>query len=204
MPRYRGFSPLVNALINGDSRIGVTALFASDKYDCGEIILQKSLEISYPQKIQEAINKISNLYSEIVIEIINQIKNSKNLDRKKQENKEATYSVWRDEKDYFFSWEESAKKIQRFVDAVGTPYLGAKTFMNNELITIEKVELLEDVYVEKRDFNIGKIIFFEKNYPVVICKKGLLKIIKARYVNKDKSIFPLKKFRIRFTKEKLV
>ena len=29
LPKYRGFAPLVNALINGEEELGVTALFAS-------------------------------------------------------------------------------------------------------------------------------------------------------------------------------
>ncbi len=41
LPKYRGFSPLVNQLINGETKIGATALFASEKYDEGNIIIQK-------------------------------------------------------------------------------------------------------------------------------------------------------------------
>ena len=38
LPKYRGFNPLVTALIEGDERIGVTALRASHEYDRGEIL----------------------------------------------------------------------------------------------------------------------------------------------------------------------
>ena len=43
LPKYRGFSPLVNSLINGDTLTGVTALFASSEYDKGEIIEQAQI-----------------------------------------------------------------------------------------------------------------------------------------------------------------
>jgi methionyl-tRNA formyltransferase len=69
LPKYRGFAPLVNALINGDDVLGVTALFASEEYDRGAIILQKTTPIQYPITINEAILKVSTLYSEIVLEI---------------------------------------------------------------------------------------------------------------------------------------
>ena len=59
LPKYRGFSPLVNMLINGEKKIGVTAVFGDVEYDRGAIIAQQSIEITYPIKISEAI-KLNN------------------------------------------------------------------------------------------------------------------------------------------------
>lgn len=42
LPKYRGFAPTPTAMINGEREIGVSALFASEQIDCGDIILQKS------------------------------------------------------------------------------------------------------------------------------------------------------------------
>ena len=47
LPKYRGFAPLVNSLINKEEFIGVTALFASDEYDNGSIIIQNQIGSSY-------------------------------------------------------------------------------------------------------------------------------------------------------------
>ena len=38
LPRYRGFNPLVNAILNQDSFVGVTALRAEERYDSGGIL----------------------------------------------------------------------------------------------------------------------------------------------------------------------
>ena len=38
LPRYRGFAPLVNQLIQGEREIGVSALFAEKQYDRGRLI----------------------------------------------------------------------------------------------------------------------------------------------------------------------
>ena len=69
LPKYRGFNPLVTALINGDTEIGVTALLATNEYDRGEILGQISTIISYPIKIQDAINAIINNYQELALKI---------------------------------------------------------------------------------------------------------------------------------------
>ena len=42
LPKYRGYAPLVNMLINGEKEIGVTAIFGGNEYDKGDIISQKT------------------------------------------------------------------------------------------------------------------------------------------------------------------
>jgi methionyl-tRNA formyltransferase len=196
LPKYRGFAPLVNSLINGEKHLGVTALFASEEYDKGNIIYQKSIEIDYPIKINEAIKKVSSLYEDIVILISKKIINDNDLETIKQNDDLASYSLWRDEEDYFINWNQSSEKIKRFVDAVGYPYDGAKCIMNGEEIIINEVTIINDLKIENRQ--IGKVIFFNKEKPVVVCKEGLIRIDDAVYSNSQKSIFPLNKFRVRF------
>lgn len=194
LPKYRGFSPLVNMLINGEEEIGVTALFASSEYDKGNIILQKKISVHYPLKIKKAIEQVSKLYSEIVSKITLQIIRNSEIYSTPQKEEDATYSLWRDEKDYFIDWSLDAKRIKRMVDALGFPYLGAKTLLNGEIIILEEVEELPDLYVENRDF--GKLIMNRDGYPIIVCGQGLLKIIKGKYLD-GRSILPFKNFRSR-------
>lgn len=196
LPKYRGFAPLVNQLIHKESEIGITALYATEEYDKGEIIDQEKIAIQYPIKIQNAIELISPLYGKIVCSIINNIKNKTTIKSFPQNEFQATYSLWRNENDYWVDWQKDATQIKRFVDAVGFPYNGACTKLFNDKIILENVEIEQDVKIMNRDC--GKIIFIKNNYPVVVCGTGLLKIKKAYYAKDKTSIFPLKKFRIKF------
>lgn len=195
LPKYRGFAPLVNMLINKESEIGVTALFASNEYDKGDIIKQERLSITYPLKIQEAIQVISPLYSKLVNSISEMIFEDIRVVGLPQDEGVATYSLWRDEYDYLINWNNDSESIRRMIDAVGFPYGGARTYLNNKMIIIDKAEEYMDVKVENRD--IGKVIFVIDGYPIVVCRNGLLKIIEARYLDGE-SIIPFKKFRSRF------
>lgn len=196
LPRYRGFNPLVTALINGDDKIGVTALLATSEYDKGEILAQSSTKINYPITIQEAISKIIKNYEEIALYILETIDNERQFLAKPQKENEATYSLWRDDEDYLINWNKSANEIKRFIDAVGYPYKGAATTMNNQLVRILQAEVVEDVVIENRVP--GKVIFIENSYPIVVCGQGLLKIIKIIDDQNETSLIPLPKFRIRF------
>lgn len=195
LPKYRGFSPLVNMLINGEKELGVTALFATDAYDEGDIIYQKIVKVEYPIKIQKAIDLVSSLYSQLLISIYEQLTKEGSLKGTPQNHNQATYSLWRDELDYMIDWSKDSTTIIRTIDALSFPFLGAKTYINGELITITEAENIEDVIIENRD--IGKVIFITDGFPVVVCGKGLIKI-KNAYDKNYKRIIPLKKFRSRF------
>ncbi|MDM7858844.1 formyltransferase family protein [Thiopseudomonas acetoxidans] len=180
LPKYRGFAPLVNSLINNEQACGVTALLADAKYDCGDIIEQKSICFDYPLKIQDAIEKIEPLYFDLIDRIYQKLLNGKHLDRQEQDDSQATYSPWLDEEDYFINWQWSAEKIVNFVNAVGYPYNGAKARVNNSVVIFSDVESVNDLVVEHRERHIGKVLLVEDGCPVIICKTGMLKLIEIK------------------------
>lgn len=197
LPKYRGFAPLVNQLINKEREIGVTAIIANGEYDKGDIIAQLATEVNYPIRIQDAILKVSVLYVEIINKVIEQVVNDIPLKTIKQNENDATYSLWRDEEDYRINWRGDASDIQNFIFSVGFPYQGASSFLMGEKVRINEAIVLNDVMIENRCA--GKIIFLDKLFPVVVCGKGLLKITNAVFDKNADSIFPLKKFRLRFS-----
>jgi methionyl-tRNA formyltransferase len=177
LPRYRGFNPLVTALINGDKELGVSAILAETTYDTGPVLAQKTIAITYPLKISTAIIKIAEVYKMLSVEIASLlIKN--NLNYVAQDMAQATYSLWRDEQDYFIDFEWSSERIKRHVDAVGSPYQGAQAYLNGEKVFIDEVEVATDVNIENR--TPGKIIFLQESTPTVVCGEGLLKILLMR------------------------
>ncbi len=196
LPKYRGFAPLVTSLINNEKEIGVTALIASSEYDKGDIIAQSKINIDYPIKISEAINKISICYIDLLNKIIYEIKNNQTLNTTKQNENNASYSIWLDEDDYKINWQDSAENLKRFINSVGYPYNGAKTIMNNNTIRILDVSVFPDVYIENR--HPGKVIFIHNTKPIVICGQGLLLINEAIDDISKESILPLKYFRTKF------
>jgi methionyl-tRNA formyltransferase len=200
LPKYRGFAPLVNAILNRDNKVGVTALLASNEYDTGDIIFQSAIDVLYPIKIQNLINQISILYKELIIKIFEQIISENQLIVQKQNTLEATYSLWRDEDDYLIDWTLDAESILNFVNAVGYPYLSASTYINKQKIRIIDVEIEEDVFVVNRAP--GKVIFIrEGKFPVIVCGKGLIKINQAVFDDTKESVLPFKNFRTRLTNQ---
>jgi methionyl-tRNA formyltransferase len=178
LPRYRGFAPTVTALINGDREIGVTALSPTDGVDEGPIISQRTLPISYPVKIQTALELQAGLMTEIAVDIVDQWRRSELLSTPQQEDA-ATFSIWRDDADYEIDWSNSAAAIERFVNAVGHPYAGARTRVGGvETVRVLDVTVLPDMPFEIRQA--GKIWSLDNGRPVVICGDGMLRIDNCR------------------------
>lgn len=196
LPKYRGFSPLPNMLINKEKYIGVTSLYAKKDYDSGDIIFQYKTKVKYPITINDAILIIGTLYQKMIIKIIKTLINKKELPRTHQNELKSTYSVWRDEDDYFIDWNQSAVDIKRFVDSVGYPYEGAKTYLRKKVIFIKNVEIIS---IKIEVLHIGKVVKIKDGYPIVICKKNALIILEA--LDEDgNSIVPFSKIRTRFGK----
>ena len=174
LPRYRGFAPTVTALIKGDREIGVTALTPTDVIDQGPIIAQRAVPISYPIKIQTALELQAGLMTDIAVVIIEQWKCGE-LSSKPQQEEMATLSIWRDDADYEIDWSNSADAIERFVNAVGHPYAGARTTVGGtETIRVLDVTALPDMPFEIRDE--GKIWRLDNGRPTVVCGSGMLRI----------------------------
>ena len=161
-------------------------MFADCKYDRGDVIAQKSTDFTYPIKIEDAIRQIEPLYFELVDEIYTRVLAGEPLTGYKQDDNQATYSLWLDHEDYFIDWAWTSEKIKRFVDAVGYPYDGAKSRLNNEVVIFKEVDVQDDVVVEHRERHIGKVIFIEQGAPVVVCSQGLLVLKEITDANGNK------------------
>jgi methionyl-tRNA formyltransferase len=198
LPYYRGFSPLVNMLINGEKYVAASAIWATEKMDEGNIIVQRKKFITYPCKIYDAINIVSEIYVELILDIFERLVLSKvgKLPSIPQLHNKASYSIWRDEDDYFINWKKPAEYIKRFVDAVSYPYDGAKTRIKNEdiILRIRECTILNSITSEI-DAE-GKLLMYDKDKPVVLCGNGAIRIDEFEKV--DGANYKLKKFRTQF------
>lgn len=192
LPRYRGFAPTPTAILNGESEVGYTALFAEDEMDSGDIILQEKISLTGEEYVGEVIDALSARLAPMICTIVRRAQEGK-LTAAKQEENDITYSVWRDLEDCKIDWNRSAKEIYALIRAVSKPYLGAYTYMEGKKIIIHKAVLDEEVKFEIR--YPGKLWRIKNQEATVICKEGMLRILEAKYEDGTAVLF--KKLRCR-------
>jgi methionyl-tRNA formyltransferase len=190
LPKLRGFSPTVTALIAGETEIGVTAFSpiggAAAVADSGPVFGKERLHIQYPVTIRSVYEQLGLAYCRLAERVI-QAAGAGPLSFSKQDEIEATYSIWRDEHDYRINWAMSAQEISRFVDAVGWPYMGAKCLLQGREIWIDRVVAGRDLLVVNRCP--GKIWSLAGWIPEVVCGSGMLRILEAREADGSPVIF---------------
>jgi methionyl-tRNA formyltransferase len=181
LPKFRGFNPTVTALIAGETEIGVTAFSPASGDaavpDSGPIFGQEKIPVAYPVTIREFYEQLGLAYCRLADRVL-AAATAGPLRFSPQNAADATYSLWRDEDDYRIDWIVAAPDICRFVDAVGWPYLGAKTTMQGRDIRIDRVEPCPDIAFANRCP--GKIWSLAEGCPVVVCGSGLVRITAAR------------------------
>lgn len=146
LPKYRGFAPLVWAIINGEKKTGISLFYFERGIDTGDIVAQKEFEILENDTIKELLEKteesIINILNENYWELL-----ANKAPRIKQNHKYATYCSQRKPEDGKINWNLSNKKIHDFIRAQAPPYPGAFSFIKDKKITIIKSRLFPYPYM---------------------------------------------------------
>lgn len=71
LPKYKGASPIAQALIDGEKETGASLIIADEGVDTGNVIGIKKLDIKPTEKRDELTNRLVNVAYELFIESIN-------------------------------------------------------------------------------------------------------------------------------------
>ena len=75
LPQYRGAAPINWAIINGETKTGVTSFFIDDKIDTGAMITRKEINLSSTENAGTLHDRLMRLGAETVIETLQLIEN---------------------------------------------------------------------------------------------------------------------------------
>lgn len=149
LPKYRGRTPHVWAIINGETKAGITAHIIDSGCDTGEIIAQIEVPIDKNDTGAIMLQKYATAYYPLVKKVLSDA-STNSLELTKQNEKDATYFDKRTPKDGAINWNWAKENIRNWVRAQAYPYPGAFTFYNGHKIIIDKVsfsqmEILENI-----------------------------------------------------------
>ncbi len=191
LPHLRGFAPLPTALIVGDPQVGVTFLRIGNRADDGDILWQDAIDVRPNDTIGDLIRRTVPVYRAGAERFL---RGDIPVGRPQDES-QATYSIWRDELDYWIDWREDADRIERSIRALGDPYLGARAKLHNSTIVLHDAEVVADVPFAIRQP--GKVWSLDDHgCPTVVCGRGMLKVLAASC--DGQSVLPLNSIRVRF------
>ena len=140
LPKYRGASPIQQAVLNGDSKTGITTMYMEEKMDTGNIIEQEEMAIERIDTSKTMFEKLAILGAKTLVSTLRKIEeNNGNIVSIKQNDDDATYTsmISKDMAiiDFNKSFEEIYNKIRGLND-----FLVARIIINNKIYKIWKVE----------------------------------------------------------------
>lgn len=73
LPKYRGAAPINWAVMNGDTRTGVTTFFLKQEIDTGDIIQQRAIDIARTDNVGTVHDRLMVMGADMVIETVDAI-----------------------------------------------------------------------------------------------------------------------------------
>ncbi len=140
LPKYRGGSPLVWAIINGERETGASLFYLESKVDTGDLIAQERVRIGADEEVGEVIAKLNTVSGKLAAEHIPKLLHGAAA-RWAQDEAHATYFPPRAPEDGKIDWTWPARRIYDFIRAQTLPYPCAFSFYRGCKIKIVKAAL---------------------------------------------------------------
>jgi methionyl-tRNA formyltransferase len=186
LPRHRGATAINWAVIQGDTRTGLTILWVDKGIDTGPILLQKEVGIG-PDETTGSLyfNTLFPMGIDAIVEAVELIKKGK-APRIPQDNSKATYEPPCDDRVASVNFEKTIKDIYNLIRGCD-PQPGAYTTFKGKRVRFYDAKMSLSA-IEKQP---GEIISFEEGSLQVAVKDGVIRVSKLR-VDKGEKIGPIK------------
>lgn len=178
LPKYRGRTPHVWAIINGEKVTGVTSHIMVQEVDAGDIISQKEIMIDNHDTGNDLLNKFKIVYPQVLLDSLKKIESNEPF--VEQRHHEATYFGKRIPEMGYLDPFNTTEKIINYIRALAPPYPGAYYYdCTGKKIIIEKASIAEEVF--GNNYIIGRMEF-EGNILYLNCLEHRLIIEKFIWV----------------------
>ncbi|MBO5850406.1 MAG: methionyl-tRNA formyltransferase [Paludibacteraceae bacterium] len=124
LPQYRGAAPINWAIINGETKTGVTTFFLQHEIDTGNIILQESVAILPEENVGNLHDKLMHIGAKSVVRTVEIILSEKVNAIPQQEDEELKLAPKIFKDTCRINWEKSGESIHNFVRGL-SPYPAA-------------------------------------------------------------------------------
>ncbi|MEO8236889.1 MAG: methionyl-tRNA formyltransferase [Flavobacterium sp.] len=184
LPNYRGAAPINWAIINGETKTGVTTFFIDDKIDTGAMILNSEIAIEPTENAGQLHDRLMHLGSQTVIDTLQVIEKGNVTTTIQEDNAEIKTAYKLDKENCKIDWAKSGEEINNLIRGL-SPYPAAWCFLNdkNEELSIKiyEAKLIE----EEHSYEIGSLISSKKEIKIAI-RNGFIQLLSLQLPGKKR------------------
>ncbi|WP_448607580.1 methionyl-tRNA formyltransferase [Paenimyroides ceti] len=183
LPDYRGAAPINWAIMNGETKTGVSTFFIDEKIDTGAVILRKEIAITPDETAGTLHDKLMHLGSEAVIETLRLIENNKvTTEIQPEQETKTAYKLNKD--NCKINWELDGSAIYNHIRGLH-PYPAAWTYFNDGAHQWN-VKIFDVIYTKEKHNHAPGSIITEKKKLKIATKDGFIEILSLQFPGKKR------------------
>lgn len=184
LPKYRGASPIQQALINGDSVTGVTIMEMIYQMDAGRMYAKKEIQLSLDDNYTSLYNKMKVAGLECLLEMLPAHIDAKtnNIDIGEEQDETLVTKCGKISKeDEHLSLDYTCTEFVNWVRGL-SEVPGGYVVLDNQLFKILKAR----VYSNNIEGNVGEIVKADKQGLILQLKDGQVSLLEVQKQGKNK------------------
>lgn len=181
LPKYRGSAPIQWAIINGESKTGITTMYMNEGMDTGDMILKEEIDILDSDTYGTLYEKLKKLGGKLIVETLEQIAEGF-IARQKQPD-DFTLAPMIQKSLGNIDWNKSAVEIRNLIRGLN-PMPGAYTCLDDKIMKIWMAEVVDSELTIESEVIPGTIVKADtKNGLIIATGNGMLKITELQMTN---------------------
>ncbi|TDD94452.1 methionyl-tRNA formyltransferase [Flavobacterium cellulosilyticum] len=184
LPNYRGAAPINWAIINGDTKTGVSTFFIDDKIDTGAIILSAETDIVSDENVGHLHDRLMVLGSETVLDTLKLIEKGNFNTIIQKDNPEIKTAYKLNKENCKIDWSKSAFEIYNLIRGLN-PYPSAWCYFNDKNeewnVKIHDAKII----TENHNYQIGSLICSKKEMKIAV-KNAFIEVLSLQFPGKKK------------------
>lgn len=184
LPNYRGAAPINWAIINGDTKTGVTTFFIDDKIDTGAMILNSETEIALDDNVGQLYDRLMQLGSGTVLETLALIEKGNINTTIQKESPEIKTAYKLNKENCKIDWSKPAIEIYNLIRGLN-PYPSAWCYISDQneewMVKIHEAKMT----IEDHNHPVGSLVCTKKEIKIAV-KDGFIAVISLQFPGKKK------------------
>ncbi|MFC5684600.1 methionyl-tRNA formyltransferase [Flavobacterium sp. MAHUQ-51] len=184
LPNYRGAAPINWAIINGETKTGVTTFFIDDKIDTGAMILSTETAIDPNENVGQLHDRLMHLGSETVIKTLALLEKDQVQTTIQTDSDDIKTAYKLNKENCKIDWNKSATEIHNLIRGLN-PYPASWCFFTdkNQEWNVKIYE--SKISTESHTHEAGTIISSKKELKIAV-KDGFIQVLSLQFPGKKK------------------
>ena len=184
LPQYRGAAPIHWAIINGETKTGISTMYMEQGLDTGDIILQEEVAIGPEETTGELHDRLSLLGGNLIVATLRMVREGK-APRRKQEDSKATYAPVLKREHEVIDWKQDAAGIVNQIRGLN-PWPGSFTTLRGKTLKLWRARVLDYGDICQSDAVPGQVVDTGKKGIIVQAGKGQVAITELQLQSRSK------------------